>query len=62
MVAKIATGEIEDTRPTPESDGKDPAAVALVRKGGQARAAALAKRKRNEIASKAAKSRWTSKK
>ena len=41
IIAKIATGEIEDVRPTPESEGKDPAAVALGRKGGQARAAAL---------------------
>ncbi len=28
MIAKIATGEIEDVRPTPESEGKNPAAVA----------------------------------
>ena len=62
MIAKIATGEVKDVRPTPESEGKDPAAVALGRKGGQARAAALGKRKRSEIASNAAKSRWTSKK
>jgi hypothetical protein len=46
MIAKIATGEIEDTVLSPESEGKDPAAVALGRKGGQARAAALGKRKR----------------
>lgn len=59
MVAKIATGEIEDTVPTPESEGKNPAAVALGRMGGKARAAALGKRKRSEIARKAAKSRWT---
>lgn len=58
MIAKIATGEIEDVHSTPESEGKDPAAVALGRKGGQARAAALGKRKRTEIARKAAKSRW----
>jgi len=58
MIAKIATGEIEDGRPTPESEGKHPAAVALGRLGGKARAAALGKRKRAEIARKAAKSRW----
>lgn len=58
MIAKIATGEIEDVRPSPESEGKDPAAVALGRKGGQARAAALGKRKRSEIARKAAQKRW----
>jgi hypothetical protein len=57
-VMKVLTGEIEDDIPTPESEGKDPAAVALGRKGGKARAAALGKRKRTEIARKAAKSRW----
>jgi len=41
MIAKIATGEIEDVRPTPESEGKNPAAVALGRMGGQARAKAI---------------------
>ena len=58
MVAKIATGEIEDVRPTPESVGKNPAAVALGRMGGKARAASMSARKRREIARKAAKSRW----
>jgi RNase adaptor protein for sRNA GlmZ degradation len=59
MIAKIATGEIEDKVPSPEDEGKDPAAVALGRKGGQARAAALGKRKRKEIARNAAVSRWS---
>jgi hypothetical protein len=58
MVGKIAAGEIDDTRPTPESEGKNAAAVALGRMGGPARAAALGKRKRAEIARKAAKERW----
>lgn len=59
MAAAIATGEIEDIlRPTPESEGKNPAAVALGRMGGKARAAVLGKRKRAEIARKAARSRW----
>jgi hypothetical protein len=57
-VARIATGAIEDFRPTADDEGKDPAAVALGRKGGKARAAALSKRKRAEIARKAANSRW----
>jgi hypothetical protein len=57
-VMRVLTGEIEDTIRTPESEGKDPAAVALGRKGGKARAAVLGKRKRTEIARKAAKSRW----
>jgi hypothetical protein len=58
-VMRIATGEApEDYGPNADSLGKDPAAVALGRKGGKARAAALGKRKRAEIARKAAKSRW----
>jgi len=58
MVAKIATGEIEDTRPTPESEGKNPAAVALGRMGGKARAEGMSAKQRKEIAKKAAKARW----
>lgn len=57
-VMRIATGEIDDTVPTPESEGKDPAAVALGRKGGKARAAGMSAKKRKEIAKKAAKARW----
>jgi hypothetical protein len=56
MIARIATGEIEED--TPPDDGKDPAAVALGRKGGKARAAGLTAKKRSEIAKKAAKARW----
>ena len=37
---------------------KDPAAVALGRKGGLARAAALPAKKRTQIAAKGAKARW----
>jgi hypothetical protein len=58
-VMRIATGEEpEDYGQTPESEGKDPAAVALGRKGGQARAAGMSARKRWDIAKKAAKARW----
>ena len=53
MVAKIATGEIEEP-----DDGKNKAAVELGRKGRQARAKQLAKKRRAEIAKKAAKVRW----
>jgi hypothetical protein len=56
-VAKIATGEIDDSA-APLGDGKDPAAVALGRKGGKARAAGMSAKKRKEIAKKAAKARW----
>lgn len=55
-VARIATGEIEET---PEADdGKDPAAKALGKKGGAARAASMTPERRAEIARKAAESRW----
>ncbi len=55
MVAKIATGEIEDEL---TDDGKNKAAQALGRLGGQARANKLSKKRRVEIAKKAAQSRW----
>jgi hypothetical protein len=58
----IATGEGRDAAPTPEEQGKDPAAVSLGRrgglKGGKARAASLSHEQRREIAQKAAASRW----
>jgi hypothetical protein len=57
-VIPIATGEIEDQAPSPEDQGKDAAAVALGRKGGQARAKALSKKRRKEIAERAANARW----
>ena len=56
MIAKIATGEIEDKV---TDDGKNAAAVALGRMGGQARARNLSKKQRVAIAKKAAKSRWS---
>jgi hypothetical protein len=55
MVAKIATGEIEDVT---TDEGKNAAAVALGRMGGKARAKGLSAKKRREIARKAAKARW----
>jgi hypothetical protein len=58
LIAKIATGEVEDVT---TDDGKNAAAVVLGRMGGKARAAALGKRKRAEIARMAAASRWKSK-
>lgn len=58
----IATGEASDREPTPEEQGKDPAAVALGRKGGlrggKARSESLSSQRRSEIAREAAKSRW----
>ena len=62
LIVDIATGEVEDRAPTPEEEGKDPAAVSLGRrgglKGGKARASALSPKRRSEIAVKAAKARW----
>jgi RNase adaptor protein for sRNA GlmZ degradation len=56
MIAKIATGESEETY---TDDGKNAAAVALGRMGGKARAAGMSAKKRKEIAKKAAASRWS---
>ena len=55
MIARIATGEIEDIT---TEDGKNAAAVALGRMGGKARAKLLSSKQRSEIAKKAAISRW----
>ena len=53
-VMRIATGQDE----TLTDDGKDKAAVSLGRRGGKARAEALSKKRRAEIAKAAAKIRW----
>jgi len=53
MIAKIATGEIEDEREELTS-----AAAQLGRKGGKARAAAMSPDRRAEIAKRAAAKRW----
>jgi hypothetical protein len=58
LMIDIASGEVEDRKQTPEERGKDPAAAALGRKGGAARAKSMSKERRSEIARKAAKSRW----
>lgn len=57
-IVGIATGQIEDREPTPEEQGKDPAAVAMGKKGGAARARKLTDARRKEIAKKGAASRW----
>jgi hypothetical protein len=58
-IVDIATGEKDDTQP---DDGKNPAAVALGRlggqKGGKARAKSLTAEQRSDIAKKAAAKRW----
>jgi len=59
FITDIATGEIEEPV---KNAGKDPAAVALGRKGGlkggKARAESLSPKKRKDIAKKAAAKRW----
>jgi hypothetical protein len=55
LIARIATGEVEDDVP---DDGKDKAAQALGRKGGKKRAETMTPQRRSEIARKAAAKRW----
>ena len=58
LIGDIATGQIEDR----VQDNRNPAAVALGKlggaKGGRARAQKLAPERRQEIAKKAATTRW----
>jgi len=54
-VMRIATGEADEPM---TDDGKNPAAVALGRKGGEARAKALSRGERKAIAKAAAAARW----
>jgi hypothetical protein len=55
-VMKIATGE--EPEDYGADDGKDKAAQSLGQRGGKARAAALSKKRRSEIAKSAAAKRW----
>ena len=55
LVAKIATGEIEDKA---TDNRKNAAAVALGRLGGKARAEKMSKKQRSAIARMGAKARW----
>jgi hypothetical protein len=57
-IVDIATGEKPDRDPTPEEQGKDPAAVAM---GGKVWAAGMTAKRRKEIAKKAAVTRWDKK-
>ena len=63
-VAAFAAVQALSSEPAPElpSDGKDPAAVALGRKGGlkggKARAASMTPKQRTAAAKKAAAARW----
>lgn len=61
LVVDIATGQVEDRQLTPDS-GRGSIAAELGRrgglKGGRARAEALDKKERTEIARRAAAARW----
>ena len=59
FIVDVATGQAEDRPPSPEEEGKDPAAANMGRKGGKARSAALSPEKRSKIAKDAAKRRWS---
>lgn len=59
---RVLTGEEPEDIATPESEGKDAAAVSMGKRGGAARARSLSAKKRSEIAKKAAASRWRKKK
>jgi hypothetical protein len=62
LAASIVEDATSEDKDEPADDGKDPAAVALGRKGGlkggKARAAKLTPEQRSEIARKAAAKRW----
>jgi hypothetical protein len=63
LVGDILTGQVEDEAPPSKADeGKDPAAMALGRKGGlkggKARAESLTAEQRKKIAQDAARRRW----
>jgi hypothetical protein len=54
LIGDIATGQVEDGT----EDTRNAAAAELGSKGGKARAQALTKKQRSEIARKAATKRW----
>ena len=58
LIVDLSVGEADDSKNMPDESGKDPAAIALGKKGGKARAKVLSAKKRTEIAKKAAKARW----
>ena len=65
LMIDIASGEVIDEKPTRDAAGKNPAAVALGKlggeKGGAARAAKLSPKKRKQIAQMGAAARWANK-
>jgi hypothetical protein len=59
LIVDISVGEADDSKNMPNESRKDPAAIALGKKGGKARAAKLSSKRKVEIAKKAAKARWS---
>jgi hypothetical protein len=58
LIIDIATGQVEDRPLSAEERGKDPAASAMGKKGGSARANKMTAERRSEIAKIAAAKRW----
>ena len=62
LAFRIVGEAVGDLEPVDPDEGKDPAAVALGRKGGlkggKARAASMSPEQRSEAARKAARARW----
>jgi hypothetical protein len=62
LAASIVADATDEDKAEPAGDGKDPAAVALGRKGGlkggRARADKLTPERRSEIARRASQARW----
>jgi len=65
LMIDIASGDVEDRARPPDDSGKNAAAVALGRlggeKGGKARASKLSAKKRKKIAQLGAAARWANK-
>jgi len=57
-VMQEAVGDAPKYDPSAEQADKDPAAVALGKRGGKARAAKMSPEERSEAARKAARARW----
>ena len=60
LIVDLSVGNADDSKNMPNDSGKDPAAMALGKKGGKARAAKLSPKQKSAIAKKAAKARWGS--
>lgn len=56
LIVDLSVGEAKETETLP--DNRDPAAVAMGKKGGAARAKSLTPEQRKDIAKKAAEKRW----